>query len=287
MSRILPIFLMIFFSTSMAFGQQKSTYTLFDGKGKKVSYKKFIKKVKGKDIILFGEYHNNPISHWMQMELSKELKNSGALILGAEMFERDNQAPLDKYLNGEIDQKGLDSLARLWPNYKTDYSGLIDYAKENQIPVIATNIPRVYASKVNREGGFKALDDLTQEERRWVAPLPIEFDSELPQYKAMLEMMAGHGGGADIVKAQAIKDATMAYSILQNYVEGNTFLHLNGAFHSDFYEGILWYLTQDRPDLSYGTITTVEQDDISRLSEEHLGRADFILCVDSDMTKSY
>jgi|GEM_PF-5646885 len=35
------------------------------------------------------------------------------------------------------------------------------------------------------------------------------------------------------------------------------------------------------------TITTVEQDDIRHLEEKHRDRADFIICVDSDMTKTY
>lgn len=238
-------------------------------------------------MILFGEYHNNPISHWMQVELTKELDQNGPLTLGAEMFERDNQAPLNQYLSGEIDAKALDTLARLWPNYKTDYAPIVNYAKANDIPVIATNIPRRYAAKVNKEGGFEALNSLSAEEKEWVAPLPVEFDAELPQYKGMFEMMAGHGGSIDMVKAQAIKDATMAYSILENHTDDRTFLHLHGSFHSDFFEGILWYLQQANPGLAYGTISTVEQEDITNLAEEHLGRADFIICVDSDVTKSY
>ncbi len=287
MSRQLIALVLFSFLTSIGFAQQKTTYTLFDSKGKKVSYKKFLKKIKENDVILFGEYHNNPISHWMQMELTKELDQNGQLTLGAEMFERDNQVALDQYLSGEIDAKALDTLARLWPNYKTDYAPIVNYAKANDIPVIATNIPRRYAAKVNKEGGFEALNSLSDEEKGWVAPLPVEFDAELPQYKAMFEMMAGHGGSIDMVKAQAIKDATMAYSILENYSDDHTFLHLHGSFHSDFFEGILWYLQQANAELSYGTIATVEQEDISKLDEEHLGRADFILCVDSDVTKSY
>ena len=95
------------------------------------------------------------------------------------------------------------------------------------------------------------------------------------------------GKGADIVKAQAIKDATMAHFILENYKTGSTFLHYNGAFHSDFHEGILWYLQQQKPDLNYVTITTVSQKDISKLDKENKGRADFIICVDEDMTTTY
>jgi uncharacterized iron-regulated protein len=48
------------------------------------------------------------------------------------MIETDNQQALNQYLAGKIDQKALDSLARLWSNYKTDYKPLVDFAKDNQ-----------------------------------------------------------------------------------------------------------------------------------------------------------
>ncbi|MEC7265477.1 MAG: ChaN family lipoprotein, partial [Bacteroidota bacterium] len=120
----------------------------------------------------------------------------------------------------------------------------------------------------------------------WIAPLPIAFDAELPGYQNILKMMGDHGSPT-LVMAQAIKDATMAYFILKNYKEGSLFLHYNGAYHSNDYEGILWYLKKDRPDLKYGTISTVTQDDVHKLEDENKGIADFIICVDSNMTTTY
>ena len=277
--------LSLLFSVFIVFGQQQP-YVIYNSKGKKVTYKKLLKAADDSDIILFGEYHNNPISHWLQLELTKGLQVNNRLILGAEMFEADNQTALNQYLAGEIDRKGLDTLARLWNNYDTDYAPLVNFAKANNLPFIATNIPRKYASMVFKNGGFTALDGLSDLEKSWIAPLPIPFDATLPQYKKMLDMMGGHGG-ADIVKAQAIKDATMAHFILENYKSGDTFLHYNGAFHSDFHEGILWYLQQQQTDLNCMTISTVSQKEVSKLAEENLGRADFIICVDEDMTTTY
>lgn len=280
------IALILIFCAISAFGQKKSAFHIYNKKGKKVSYNKLLKKVKKNDLILFGELHNNPIAHWLQLELTKDLHETNKLILGAEMFEADNQEAMDKYLQGEIDYKGLDSLARLWSNYKTDYAPIVDFAKANNINFIATNIPRRFANLVFKNGGFKALDQLSPKEKEWIAPLPIAFVPDLPQYKNILTMMGEHGS-PDLVKAQAIKDATMAYFILKNYENGTTFLHFNGAYHSDFYEGILWHLKQENDALNYITITTVEQKDISKLQKENKGRADFIICVDEDMTKTY
>ncbi|MBL7732753.1 MAG: ChaN family lipoprotein [Chitinophagaceae bacterium] len=284
MKRIIPLLLLLLMTVFVQ-AQGKPAYVLYNAKGKKVSYKKMIRILKEKDIVLFGEYHNNAIAHWLQLEVTKALGETRKLVLGAEMFEADNQPPLNKYLGGMLSAKGLDSNARLWRNYSTDYAPLVNYAKENKLPFIATNVPRKYASLVAK-GGFGKLDSLPAAEKNWIAPLPIAYDAELPGYKKMLEMMGGHGG-ENLPKAQAIKDATMAWFILQHFTAGSLFIHYNGAYHSDNYEGILWYLKQKQPGLRYGTISTVSQKDISSLLAENKGRADFIICVDEDMTNTY
>lgn len=279
------LLLSVFILFSAASQAQDRAFRLYNGKGKKVKYARMLKQLKDAQIILFGEYHDNPIAHWLQLEVTASLLPTNQLVLGAEMIEADNQKALNHYLAGEIDAKGLDTLARLWPNYRTDYKPLVDLARDNKLPFVATNIPRRYARMVYR-GGFEALDTLSEKEKAWMAPLPILYDAELPGYAAMLEMMGGHGG-ENLPKAQAIKDATMAHFILKNHTPEQTFIHYNGAYHSNNYEGILWYLKQAEPDYRYITISTVSQADVSKLEEENKGKADFIICVDEDMTATH
>lgn len=280
------LLLLLLFSTGLsAFGQSKPAYVLYNAQGKKVDYGKMLRVLAGKDIVLFGEYHNNPIAHWLQLETTQDLHGRRPLVLGAEMFEADNQEPLDRYLRGEIDAKALDTLARLWKNFPTDYAPLVNFARDSHLVFAATNIPRRYASRVAK-GGFEVLDTLPALEKAWMAPLPMAYDPELPGYKNMIAMMGGHGG-PNLPKAQACKDATMAHLILKYYQPNSLFLHFNGAYHSENYEGILWYLKRQRPDLKYATITTVSQADVRRLLPEHKGKADFIICVDENMTTTY
>ena len=267
------------------FSQNKPAYILYNAKGKKVSYQKMLRKLHEKEIVLFGEFHNNPISHWLELEVAKDLKQNRDLVLGAEMFEQDNQPALDLYLQDKLPAKGLDSMARLWKNYTTDYAPLVNFAKENNIVFAATNVPRKYAAMVAK-GGFQVLDTISAKEKTWIAPLPIAYNAELPGYKNMLAMMPGHGG-ENLPKAQAVKDATMAYFILQYYKPGSLFIHYNGAYHSENYEGIVWYLKNSRPQLKITTITTVSQKDIHQLLKENKHKADFIICVDGDMTTTY
>ena len=276
--------LLLFFSLVVS-AQDKQSYQLFDKNGKRTTYKKLLAASLKSEVVLFGEYHNNSVVHWLQLELTKDLAEKSNLVLGAEMLEADNQVQVNQYLNDEINQKGLDTLARLWNNYKTDYKPLVDFAKEKKFDFIATNIPRRYASMVFRKD-LVALDSLSTEEKSWIAPLPIAFDVNLPGYQAMMEMQGGHAGDK-MPKAQAIKDATMAYFINKNRKQNSVFVHYNGTYHSDNFEGINWYLKKYSPEIKTLTISTVEQKDISKLEKEHYNKADFILVIDEDVTKTY
>ncbi len=271
--------------TLFAAAQNKPAYILYNANGKKVKYAKMINAIATQDVLFIGELHNNAISHWMELEITKDSKEKKPLVLGAEMFEQDNQQALNSYLEGKLSAKGLDSAARLWKNYNTDYAPLVDFAKENKIPFVATNIPRRYAALVNK-GGFEALDTLSSTTKLWMAPLPMAFDSTLPGYTKMKTMMGGHGS-SNTVKAQASKDATMAYFILQHLAAGSLFIHYNGSFHSENHDGIIWYLKKAKPELKIITVTTVTQKDIKHLEAENKNKADYIICVDEDMTNTY
>lgn len=284
MRKLIVFLLVISFSASIL-SQNKPAYKLYTAKGKKVSYKKMLGKMEKADVILFGEHHNNPIVHWLQLEATKDLENKRNLVLGAEMIETDNQQELNKYLAGEISQRALDTLARLWNNYSTDYKPLVDFAKEKKLNFVATNIPRRYASKVFR-GGFEVLDKLPSKEKEWIAPLPIKYDATLLGYVNMKKMMGGHGGD-NLPKAQAIKDATMAYFILKNKPLNKLFVHYNGSYHSDNYEGIFWYLKQQNQSLNIVTISVVEQEKIKKFNKDYKFKADFIIVVPVNMTKTY
>ena len=157
-------------SLKICFAQDKPAYILYSKEGKKVSYRKMLKALSKADILLFGEYHNNPIAHWLQLEVTSDMKQRRDLVLGAEMFEADNQEALTMYVQGKISAKQLDSGARLWKNYPTDYAPLVNFAKKNSIFFAATNIPRKFASLVSKRG-FEVLDSLPLNEKKLDSPL--------------------------------------------------------------------------------------------------------------------
>ncbi len=270
-----------------AFKSDKNAYMIFDSKGKECQYSKMLELAKGADVVLFGEQHDNPINHWLEQELTKDLyefKKSN-LVLGAEMFEADDQIVVNEYLNGSLTEKTFKDECKLWTNFPNDYKPLLDFAKTNKLHFIATNVPRRYANMVYTRG-LEKLDSIEPEARRWIAPLPIAYDKSLKCYADIFAAAKGHGG-ENLPKSQAIKDATMAHFILKNLAAGQTFIHYNGSYHSDNHTAIEWYLKQSRPDLKIVTIGSTEQDSVDDLSKENIGLGDFILVTPTSMSKSY
>lgn len=269
------------------FAQNEKAFQIYNSKGKKVSYKKMQKAASSGDYVFFGEYHDNPIAHWLQFELLEDLHgvHGSKLKIGFEMFEQDQQLLLNDFMIGKIGEKEFKDSCRLWPNYETDYQPIIQFAKEKKLFCLADNVPRRYASLLFKKGRA-ALDSLSDVDKAYMAPLNFVVDTTLSQYAALLE--AGqHMGGPRLMEAQAFKDATMGHFLTLNRGKDEVFYHLNGAYHSDFHQGIMWYVQQKEPEAQFVTISTVTQSDIRKLDKEHLKRADFIICVPESMTRTH
>ena len=284
--------LILLFTIFQSIAQDFPAYVIYTSNGKKTTFDKLEDAAEGKELILFGEFHDNPISHWLQLELTKELfeENGANLQLGFEMFEQDQQELLSQYLLGNLTIKQFKDTVRLWPNYETDYAPIIEFAKTNKLFCVASNVQRKYASLLFKKGR-KALDTLSAAIKTQMAPIDFVVDTSLSQYREVFSM-GGHMGvnmGMNMLESQAFKDATMAQFILSNpgRKAGTVHLHFNGAFHSDFHQGILWYVQQKEPNIRVLTISTVTQDDVRKMDKEHLGRADFIICVPESMTRTH
>lgn len=271
----------------LAFRSDKKAYQIFSDSGKKVHYSQLLEAAKKADIILFGEFHDNPIDHWLEQELTKDLYADVKenLILSAEMFEADDQIVVNEYLSRDVSEKTLKDEAKLWTNFPSDYKPLLDFARKNKLKFIAADIPRRYASMVYSKG-LEKLDSIDPQAKQWIAPLPILYVDTLKCYADIFKAAAGHGG-KNLPKSQAIKDVTMAYFILKNYSPGKKIIHFNGSYHSDWHQGVEWYLKQSNPSLKVLTIGAAEQDSVDVLDKESLGQADFILCTPTSMSKTY
>lgn len=265
----------------------KPAYLMYNQEGELISYSNLLELAEKNDIVFFGELHNNPIAHWLQIELLTDLTKNSArnTVVGMEMFEADQQVLIDEYFSGHISQNSFEREARLWNNYQTDYKPIVEFAKASGLPLIATNIPRRYASSVY-SGGLSVLDSLSSEAHRWMMPLPVDVDTTLASYQNMSEAAHGHGG-VNLIYSQAVKDATMAHFIMLNMKPGNRLFHINGSYHSNDREGIVWYIENTVSGYNIVTINTITADDIENVESEKLQSADVTIVIPSEMTTTY
>ena len=268
-------------------------YRLYNNSGEQISFETMIDSLGRAEVVFIGENHNCPISHWMELEITKALHGhwGDRLILGEEMMEADNQLILDEYLSGKISYDRFETEARLWPNYSTDYYPVVYYAKDNGIPFVATNVPRRYANAVN-SGGLGVLDNFSEEARSYIAPLPIpfEYDTIAADAKFGIMQMLSQRTPEEmryLAEAQALKDATMGWFIARNMKPDTRFVHINGTMHSNSGDGIIPYLLHYRPGTRIATVTSVREDEIDNLDPTYLDMADFYIVVPVDFPTSY
>lgn len=290
MKKILWIVMLMMSMTTYA-QKTPEIYRIFDAQGKEVSYEKMIKTVSATDVVFFGEIHNCVISHWMELKVLEDLtENNKKLKVGMEMLEADNQLIIDEYTSSLISSDRFEEECRLWTNYCTDYEPLVYYAKRHHLPLIATNVPRRYASVV-KEKGLASLDSLSAEAKRYLPKLPIKYvENKNAQEGFALMGVLGKAKESKpqlMAQAQAIKDATMGWFIAQNLKKGEQMIHFNGTYHSDARNGIIPYLLEYRPKTTISTIRAVRQEEIDKIEKDYLGLADFYICITEDMNMSY
>ena len=273
---------------------EKPAYLVYDSKGVLVEFSSLISDISNADICLFGELHNDPISHWLELELIKEfnLAKNKQLIVGAEMWERDNQLLIDEaFVHKFYDEAMYLESSKLWSNTKPDYLPILQYCSKNNLKFIGTNIPRRYARMVSRSG-IESLNSLSELAKTYIAPLPILIDLNEYSYKTMIQDMPQGNtmkmtNPENLAKAQAVKDATMAYFIQKETIPGYLFFHFHGEFHSAYYSGIFFYLKQYNPKLKVKSISIVKQENVNVLDKENFKRADYIIVVPESMSVTY
>jgi len=244
------------------------------------------------DIVVIGENHDHKLGHELELAIFKGVHaRKPKTALSLEMFERDVQPILDEYLAGHITESHFLQSARPWPTYKTDYAPMVEHARANKLPVIASNAPRRYVNIVSRKSQ-SALADLPHASKQNLAPLP--FSMEIPPgYDLMLTNLfqGNHGQNPNMPpvenmkQSQALWDATMADSIVrfQRKNRGWTIVQVNGAGHSDHRYGLVDRLQKANPRLKIKTVTIKPEPAYPTLpTAKYNGIADYLILTPPD-----
>ena len=209
-------------------------YTIASPEGEPLSVVQLAQALRDGDIILVGEWHSHPAAHLLQAQLLAALyQQNPKITLSMEQFTRDNQLILNDYLAGNIGEKTLVKEANAWPNYDSDYRPLVEFAKQNNVDVIAANAPKSIVRCVGRQGP-EYLNKLPPNERLWAArSLTLATDAYQQTFIASMH----HGDEAQTKRqfaAQTTWDDTMAESMV-DYLKQHPqqqIIHVAGRFHT-------------------------------------------------------
>lgn len=284
------VFLLLLLAIMSFAETNREFYRVFDSKGNPQNVENIITKLDKTDVVFLGETHDDSVAHSLQFDIFKnsfeKYNQNRNVILSLEMFERDVQTVLDEYLGGLITETHFLASSRPWGNYKSDYRPLLEFAKENKLNVVAANAPRRYVNMVSRLGK-DSLKKLSKESKKWMAPLPFAGPSKKYSDK-FNSRMKGHGS-ANILQSQNFWDATMAYSISEQFkkYKDNLVIHLNGSFHTENRLGTVEQLQRYNPKLNILVVTMILEKDFKNFDKsKHTDLGDIVILTDSSQPRS-
>ncbi len=235
-------------------------YQLSTPNQQNIDLSSFTEQLKSADVILIGEWHTHPAVHRFQTDLLRSLyQQNQNVALSMEQFTRDKQTVINQYLNQEIGEQTLITQANAWPNYESDYRPLVEFAKTNQLDVIAANAPKDIVRCIGREGiGY--LNKLPADQREWLASSILLEESP---YKRHFLASMHHGTEAQNLNqyaAQVTWDETMADSIVEylSMHSGSQLIHIAGKFHIENGLGTAASILARAPQLNVVIVTPID-----------------------------
>lgn len=292
MKSVLSVLFSLLFLSVCGQDSMQLRYKIYDTRSKtQVGIEQIVAALSGADVLFFGEEHNDSAGHYLENKIYRALHAvyGDQLALSLEMFETDNQLVLDEYLQGRIDETRLGKDVRLWSNYR-DYRPMIEYARQQKLPVIAANPPRRYVTLVTRRG-MRALDSLSKDAKAFLPPLP--YDTLSGRYRdKFMETMRGapESASRNIYYSQSLWDAGMSYSIYRflKKNKGKKVFHCVGKFHSDEKLGTAMQLQMRNKKLRILNISCFPDKSFSNpdwSKFEQLG--DFVILTDWELKRTY
>ncbi len=284
----------------------EANYRVYSVKqGKEVSLKEITADMDNYDVLFFGEEHNDSVTHFLEQSMFRlmQAKYGDKLALSMEMFDRDVQTVMDEYLSGAIREKNFTKDARVWSNYR-DYKPMVEFAKEKGLYVICANAPSRYTNIAGRKGQ-DSLKLLSKTAKQYFAPLPYKIATG-DYYNKLMEM-SGHTvsptkdtakpkapamsmGNFDLITAQSLWDATMAYSIARYYKKhkDHKIMQVNGRFHSDQGFAVAAQLANYNKKIKRLIISTGSDDAFPNINwADHKKDGDYIIITDPKVPRTY
>jgi len=252
-------------------------YALLDQDLVPTRFSDMIQVLREYDVVFLGEYHGNHASHLLQMQVFAALYQRNESmgresLLSLEMFNRDQEAQLEKYVDGEIGERYLIEETPAWNNYAASYRPLVEFAKQNLTPIIASNAAADMVRCIGRFGeGY--YEKMTDAEKAMIAQRPFEpvegYEEKFMAFMSSAKRMSKEQR-QNAYLAQLTRDNTMAESIFIAMEEDRNrqVIHLNGRFHSAEHLGTAGALKRMNPKLNIAVVTPVYPQNVEDLKSQ-------------------
>ncbi len=208
---------------------------LFDLKERRMIEKEILQaRLESARVILVGEHHAIESHHQAQLEVIRSLVASGKRVaVGLEMFRRESQADLDRWIDGRIDEAQFKPIFLDNWNFKWRiYRPIFQYAREHGIPMVGLNVDRGLSKQV----AYNGFASLSEPQKEMLGPVTCDVT---PAYRDYIrEAYDAHAHGKmqfdNFCEAQLLWDTAMAVYAAQ-YLEANEntiLVILAGAGHA-------------------------------------------------------
>jgi uncharacterized iron-regulated protein len=231
--------------------------------GLEVSFDGMMDMVSGATLVCVGETHDNIHAHRVELTIIRELfrRFPGRIAIGMEMFREPQQEALDRWTKGELSELAFLKAVKWYDNWGFDfdyYRGILEFAKENGIDVIALNPSKEIQEEVRRGG----LDNVSADLK---ARLPEIGEADPYQRAAMKAVYGSHlpteGMFASFFRVQMLWEETMAERVV-DYLKsprgkGKKMVTITGGWHVRYGFGLPKKVIRRMP-LPYVIIQPVE-----------------------------
>ena len=218
--------------------------------------------LRGADVVILGEVHDNPVHHALQSDLVAAIKPAG---LAFEMLRPSDEAVVAKLRRqgapAPLLGAAIDWEARGWPDFGL-YAPIFSAAPEAEITGGAVTVEALRAAM--EDGAASAAPDaLGVSARRY--RLDIAYDTEIVA-EATADQVLAHCGaipeavGRRMVEAQRLRDAAFADAVLRARALGDDgrVVLIAGAGHGRIDRGVPVFLETASPGLSVVSVAFVE-----------------------------
>mmetsp|Transcript_20440 Transcript_20440/g.32085 ORF Transcript_20440/g.32085 Transcript_20440/m.32085 type:complete len:378 (-) Transcript_20440:571-1704(-) len=226
--------------------------------------------------VVVGEAHTHPLHHRLELQVVEALHaladpETAPLAVGLEMFYRQHQAALDRYVfrGGTLGQLRRETdWDRTWGFSFAAYSKIFRYAQLNGIRLVGLNAPGALVSLVGKSG----IDGLPPQLKELLPEMDLNNKQHKDRFMNKMQSLAAlHGGGrtmsegrlARMYEAQTLWDEYMAESV-DRYLRGpgasGRLVVLAGVNHVEARDGIPDRVTRRAGGGAAPAFTVVPQD---------------------------